>query len=119
MSARRALLGPRVITAAAILLCTAHPRFAAANATPPPQSAAMTLGFTHGEQPAQGCASRTASDSGSSLLMSEAAGFDYAKCIESCDKQYSDCTKNGDAERIKYCSNQHDKCRKACLEHKG
>jgi len=44
--------------------------------------------------------------------------YDYAKCIESCDKQYSDCAKGGDAERVKYCSNQHDKCRKACLEHK-
>jgi hypothetical protein len=44
--------------------------------------------------------------------------FDYAKCIESCDKQYADCAKGGDASRIKYCSDQHDKCRKACLEHK-
>jgi hypothetical protein len=44
--------------------------------------------------------------------------YDYAKCIESCDKQYSDCAKGGDAERVKYCSNQHDRCRKACLEHK-
>jgi hypothetical protein len=46
------------------------------------------------------------------------APFDYAKCIESCDKQYADCAKGGDASRIKYCSDQHDKCRKACLEHK-
>ena len=44
--------------------------------------------------------------------------YDYAKCIESCDKQYSDCAKGGDAERVKYCSHQHDQCRKACLEHK-
>jgi hypothetical protein len=44
--------------------------------------------------------------------------YDYAKCIESCDKQYSDCAKGGNAERVKYCSNQHDQCRKACLEHK-
>ncbi len=46
------------------------------------------------------------------------AAYDYAKCIESCDKQYADCAKGGDAGRIKYCSDQHDQCRKACLEHK-
>lgn len=48
----------------------------------------------------------------------ELSSYDYAKCIESCDNQYSTCTKNADAEKIKYCSNQHDRCRKACLEHK-
>jgi hypothetical protein len=51
-------------------------------------------------------------------VLSGVISYDYAKCIESCDNQYSACTKNGDAEKIKYCSNQHDKCRKACLEHK-
>lgn len=52
------------------------------------------------------------------LGVSAAFGFDYAKCIESCDSQYEHCAKGGDAEKIKYCSNQHDRCRKACLEHK-
>lgn len=52
------------------------------------------------------------------LGLSEMASYDYAKCIESCDNQYSACAKNGNAERIKYCSDQHDQCRKACLEHK-
>jgi hypothetical protein len=47
-----------------------------------------------------------------------ATGFDYAKCIESCDSQYDHCAKGGDADKVKYCSNQHDRCRKACLEHK-
>jgi hypothetical protein len=49
--------------------------------------------------------------------LDEIVSFDYAKCIESCDKQYADCAKGGDASRVKYCSDQHDKCRKACLEH--
>lgn len=52
------------------------------------------------------------------LGVTAAAGFDYAKCIESCDSQYEHCAKGGDADKIKYCSNQHDRCRKACLEHK-
>jgi hypothetical protein len=51
------------------------------------------------------------------LIMDWTASPDYAKCIESCDKQYADCAKGGDASRIKYCSDQHDRCRKACLEH--
>jgi len=54
----------------------------------------------------------------STFSMSEVMFYDYAKCIESCDKQYDACAKGGNAERIKYCSDQHDKCRKACLEHK-
>ena len=52
------------------------------------------------------------------LSLNEVFVFDYAKCIESCDAQYDRCTKNADADKIKYCSNQHDQCRKACLEHK-
>jgi hypothetical protein len=52
------------------------------------------------------------------LRLAEVSSFDYAKCMESCDNQYSACTKNADAEKIKYCSNQHDRCRNACLEHK-
>ena len=52
------------------------------------------------------------------LGLTEISSYDYAKCFESCDNQYSACTKNADAEKIKYCSNQHDQCRKACLEHK-
>ncbi len=46
--------------------------------------------------------------------------FDIDKCISSCDMQYSNCVKNtgGTADGIKYCSNQHDACRKACMEHK-
>jgi hypothetical protein len=52
------------------------------------------------------------------LAVNAATGFDYAKCIESCDSQYSACAKGGDADKVKYCSNQHDRCRKACLEHK-
>jgi len=54
----------------------------------------------------------------SSFGTNEVVFYDYAKCIESCDKQYEACAKGGDAGRIKYCSDQHDKCRKACLEHK-
>jgi hypothetical protein len=50
--------------------------------------------------------------------LNRVSSYDYAKCIESCDKQYESCAKGGDAERVKYCSNQHDRCRKACLEHK-
>ena len=46
--------------------------------------------------------------------------YDQGKCIESCDMQYSTCTSKAppnDADHIKYCSNQHDSCRRACLEH--
>ena len=43
--------------------------------------------------------------------------FDQGKCIESCDARYLSCAKDGDAARIKYCSDQHDQCRKGCLEH--
>lgn len=43
--------------------------------------------------------------------------FDQGKCIESCDARYLSCAKGGDAARIKYCSDQHDQCRKGCLEH--
>ena len=43
------------------------------------------------------------------------ATYDYAKCIESCDNQYSACVKRG--AEVQYCSDQHDRCRKACLEH--
>jgi len=50
--------------------------------------------------------------------LNRASSYDYSKCIESCDKQYEACAKGGDAERVKDCSNQHDRCRKACLEHK-
>jgi hypothetical protein len=45
--------------------------------------------------------------------------FDQAKCLSSCDDRYLSCAKGGDAERIKYCSNQHDQCRNACLAYKG
>src|SRR5258708_38198265 len=51
-------------------------------------------------------------------VLSGVITYDQAKCFESCDNQYSACTKNGDAEKIKYCSNQHDLCRNKCMEHK-
>jgi hypothetical protein len=42
-------------------------------------------------------------------------GFDMGKCIESCDNQFSRCEQNGNDNR--YCSNQHDRCRTACIQH--
>jgi hypothetical protein len=44
--------------------------------------------------------------------------FDYEKCIASCDAQYARCAKGGDADKIKYCSGQHDSCRNGCLKKK-
>ena len=41
-----------------------------------------------------------------------AVAYDYSKCLESCDIQYAACAKGGDAAKVKYCSAQHDKCRK-------
>ena len=79
---------------------------------------------TPGESPNTCRSAEALSDDASTLTraptnfnLDEIVSFDYAKCIESCDKQYADCAKGGDAGRGKYCSDQHDKCRKACLEH--
>ena len=45
-----------------------------------------------------------------------AEGYDYARCIESCDMQYSACVSRGAS--VAYCSGQHDSCRAGCLAHK-
>lgn len=44
--------------------------------------------------------------------------YDQDNCLESCDIQYDRCTKKNpnNPDHIKYCSDQHDSCRRKCLE---
>ena len=40
--------------------------------------------------------------------------FNYEKCIESCDMQYSACIKRGNTNE--YCNGQHEKCLNGCIQ---
>ena len=48
-----------------------------------------------------------------SLFPGRASGYDYARCIDSCDAQYASCVER--SKDVAYCSNQHDRCRNGCL----